>query len=170
MSGNGFNFGKKTVPVQIAAAEYTPPDSLKYVQPVNEPTPDWEDVRQQYPEHSTVVEVPVSVDKPIKAWVLPAKRGYQRTITVDLIANISQPVEIVPASPKIRRAWISVSGASVVIGEMEQVMDPQGADGFTFYGITAPVPFEGFEKPLYGVVAVGGTKQTVSVRYEFWAD
>lgn len=153
-----------------AAASYRPPDSLKYVHPVNSPEPDWEDVRQTYPEHSPVLEIPVCVEKPIKAWALPAKRGYQRTITVDLIANISSPPEIVPASPKIRRAWVSVSGASVVIGTKEQVMDPQGADGFTFYGVTAPVPFEGFEEPLFGVVAVGGTKQTVSVRYEFWAD
>lgn len=166
-------FDRKHIPVQqqVGAAEYTPPDSLKYPQPVNSPEPNnWEDVRQTYPEHAGVTEVPVYVDKPVKSWILPAKRGYQRTITVDLIANISSPPEIIPASPKIRRAWVSVSGASVVIGTKEQVMDPQAADGFTFYGVTPPVPFEGFEEPLYGVVAVGGTKQTVSVRYEFWAD
>lgn len=167
--GVGFNFGKK-VPVVLTPAEYTAPDSLKYVQPVNEPEPGWDDVRQSYPEHAEVTEIPVGIGKPVKAWVLPAKRGYQRTITVDLIANVSQPPEIVPASPKIRRAWISVSGTNVVIGTREQVMDSQGADGFTFYGITSPVPFEGFEESLYGVVAVGGAKQTVSVRYEFWAD
>jgi len=177
MSGGvGFDFGfikkKSVLPVGGGqAAQYTPPDSLKYPQPVNAPTPqDWEDVRQYYPEDSVVTEVPVCVEKPIKAWTLPAKRGIQRTITVDLIANISSPPEIVPANPKIKRVWISVSGANVVIGTKEQVMDAQGADGFTFYAATAPTPFEGFEEPLYGVVAVGGSKQTVSVRYEYWAD
>jgi hypothetical protein len=166
------NFGgRRVVSEHAGAAEYTAPDSIKHVQPVNAPTPDWEDVRQEYPEYSPVHEIPVCIEKPVLAWVLPAKRGYQRTITVDLLSNVSTPVEIVPANPKIKRAWISVSGASVVIGELEQVKDANGADGFTFYAASAtPVPFEGFEEPLYGVVATGGTKQTVSVRYEFWAD
>lgn len=155
-----------------AAAQYTPPQREMHPQPVGQPQPeDWEDVRQAYPQESIVTEIPVRIDRPVKAWVLPSKRAQQDTITVDLIANVSQPPEIVPASPKIKRAWIAVSGASVVLGTKEQVMDPQGAHGFTFYAAsTAPVPFEGFEEALYGVVAVGGSKQTVSVRYEFWAD
>lgn len=151
------------------AANYPPPDTMKYPQPVNTPTPDWEDVRQTYPEYSPVLEVPVCVERPIMAWVLPAKRGMGRTFTVDTLANVSNPNEVIPANPKLRRVILVAGGAGVVVGTREQVVDANGADGFTLPNGT-PVTWEGFEEPLYAVVQTAGTKTTLSVRYEYWAD
>jgi len=136
-------------------------------QPVNQPVPDWEDVRQAEPYPQ--VTVPVEVVGPIGVWAMPAKRGVNHQFKLDTLANMSgNAPEVVPADPRIKRAILSASTATVVVGTQEQVKDPQSPDGFVLPSGQA-IPWEGFEEPLYAVANTAGAA-VLSVRYEFWAD
>ena len=140
---------------------------VHYPQPVNQPVPDWEEVRQSEPYPQ--VTVPVEVSGPVAAWVLPAKRGVNHSFTVDTLANMQgNSPEVIPADPRIKRAWITASTATVVVGTQEQVKDPQAPKGFVLPQ-NNPMPWEGFEDPVYAVANTAGPA-VVSVRYEFWAD
>lgn len=177
-TGIGFDFGfgkKKAVQPQPNAAEYTPPDSLKYVQPVNEPEPDWEDVRQQYPEHSAVTEIPVTVDKPIKAWNLPAKRSVMHSYHVPAVGTGAIAIELIPADPRIKNAYIvsdSNNPGAIYLGTREQVSMSGGAGGDPYFynGSNMLGPWQGFQEPVYAIAQTGTSVNIVNVRLEFWAD
>lgn len=177
-SGIGFDFGfgkKKATVAQPSAAEYTPPDSLKYVQPVNDPEPaDWEDVRQQYSEYTTLTEIPVCVEKPIKAWVLPAKRSYIRSFHVPAVGVGVLPVEIVPADPRIKNAFITSDPSNpgaIYLGTREQVSSAGGGgDAYFYNGSNTLGPWQGFQESVYAIAQTGTSVNIVNVRLEFWAD
>lgn len=138
----------------------------KIPQPISTPTPDWEVVREQ--DDVQMHCVPVEVRGIIPTWSLPAKHGTTRTITVDALSAIPVPLELIPADPRLKRVWISATGTTVVVGTKEQVSKQGSPDGYSFMN-TQPMPWEGFREPLYGVCTTAGP-QTVSLRYEYWAD
>lgn len=135
----------------------------KIPQPTESYAPDWEDVRQVEP---VMRSVPVQIDGIVSTWSLPAKRSANHNFGVNTLAVIPAPVELIPADPRIKRAWISSSAAGVTVGTQQQVMNQNGANGFVL-PIGLPMPWEGFEQALYGV---GTGAAIVSVRYEYWAD
>lgn len=163
--------------MSTGAAEYTPPDSLKYPQQVNAPDPDWEDVRQQYPEHSVVTEIPVSVDKPVKTWNLPAKRGIWRSFHIPAFndSNHARPIEIIPADPRIKNAWIQADGnnpGEIYLGTQEQValVAVGDSDAFFYSGSQPLGPLQGFQDAVYAYANNGASVNILSVRLEYWAD
>jgi len=135
-------------------------------QPVSTPTPDWETIRQQDDVQMHVV--PVDIRGIVPTWSLPAKYGACRTITVDALSVISMPFEVIPADPKLKRVWISASGTTVIVGTKEQLMKTGTPEGYNFL-VSTPMPWEGFKEPLYAICSTVGP-QTVSLRYEYWAD
>lgn len=138
----------------------------KYPQPVGTPTPDWEVVREYDPV--TLRSVPVKIDGIIPTWSLPAKSSTNRSIVVDALSVISQPLPLIEADPRLKRVWISATGTTVIIGTEEQVKKQGGPEGFNMPA-GFPMPWEGFSDQLYGVCSSVGP-QTVSLRYEYWAD
>jgi hypothetical protein len=181
MSGGlGFDFGlskKKGAVAPQGEAQYTPPDSLKYAQPVNTPSPeDWEDVRQYYPEHAGVTEVPVSIERPVMVWNLPAKHSIVRSFHVPAVAAGVVPTELIPADPRIKSAWIvsdSNNPGAIYLGTKEQVTlvaSGAGSDAYFYNGSTPLGPWQGFDQPLYAVAQTGSSVNIVNIRLEFWAD
>jgi hypothetical protein len=138
----------------------------KIPQPVSIPTPDWETVREQDDVEMHVV--PVDIRGIVPTWSLPAKYGTNRSITVDALSAIPVPLELIPADPRLKRVWISATGTTVVVGTKEQIMKTGVPDGFSFSS-TVPMPWEGFKESLYGICTTAGP-QTVSLRFEYWAD
>lgn len=149
-------------PGENAAAQYTPPQGLKYPQPVNDPTPDWDEVRQEHPAEYKLNEIPVCIKNTPTVYPMPAKRASMTTISV-----VNSPVELIPADPRLKRAWISAGNNGVVVGTREQVVSVNSAQGFALPA-GQPMPWEGFEEAVYGINP-GGTV-LVSMRYEYWAD
>lgn len=145
------------------AASYWPPEGLKFPQPAGEPTPDWEEVRQQ--DQPTMRPVPVEVKGFVPVWNLPAKSSTVHKHQVDTLVNKPQGQLIVDADPRLKRAWIS-SGIAFTYGTQEQIVTTKGMDGFDV-PIGLPIPLEGVKEPIYAMAAAPGF---VSVRYEYWAD
>lgn len=178
--GFDFGFGKKKAVVQgdagAGAAQYTPPEGLKYPQPVNEPTPDWEDVRQEYPQYPVVNEVPVTVKLPVKAWSLPAKRAIVRSFHVPPIGSAGVlPLEIIPADPRIKNAYITSSPnnpGGIFLGTKEQVATQivANSDAYFYENSQTLGPWQGFNEALYAVAESGSSTNIINVRLEFWAD
>lgn len=158
------------------AAQYEPPDSLKYPQPVNVPTPDWEDVRQEYPEYSTVTKVPVCIDEPVVVWDLPAKRSVLRSFHIPAVNAAGViPVEIIPADPRIKNAFVTSDGANpgaIFLGTMEQVTGTirGDSDAYFYNGSTPLGPWQGFQEPVYAIAQTGTSVNIVNIRLEYWAD
>lgn len=155
-----------------SVGQYAVPDGPKIPQPRNTQTPsDWDTVRQYetLPE-AEMRAIPVELKGIPAVYALPAKRAVGRTLTVDALSVIKQPVEVISADPKLRAVHISATGTTVVIGTQEQIM--KGVlgtpDGFTIQS-TSPMRWEGFETSLYAACNAVGP-QTISVRYEYWAD
>ena len=132
----------------------------KFPRPPGEPTPDWEDVRQE--EESVVHSVPVDVQGIVPVWALPAKRSTVNAVSVDTLVVIPNPNELIPADPRVRRAQV-VSGIPFTLGTMEQLLNKVG---FTVPANTI-LTMEGFEESIH---VVGSAAGVVSVRFEYWSD
>ena len=131
------------------------------------PTPeDWEIVQQTEQYEPQVV--PVDVKGIVATYNLPAKYSVMRGISVDTLANIPVPNEIIPADRRLKRVWIWAPFADVIVGTLEQVMKQPSPDGFNLPQ-NVPMTWEGFDKPIYGITTASGVV-TVWVRYEYWAD
>lgn len=130
---------------------------------------DWELVRQQEAYEPHVV--PVNVKGITVVRELPAKAGRGHTYNVPLPTDPNGPKEIIPADPRIRNAFIltpTSNPGSIVMGTLEQVKAAT-PDGFTIPNGVFIGPFQGFDEPVFAV-ALTGTTNTVSLRYEYWAD
>lgn len=133
-----------------------------------EPTPPIDDVRQ-YPTRVDPHTVPVSIKEPVPVRLMPGLRGFSRTYPVDILGNIApnNMNEILPGDPRIKSAILVASLATIWVGTLEEVGQPNGPSGFLMPANT-PVPWDGFETPLYAVSTVGAG--TVAVRYTLWGD
>lgn len=134
---------------------------------VTETPEEWGTVRQQQ-EYYHPQTVPVCIDDPIATWSLPAKRSSMYTVTYDQLSFLNPPLELIPADPRIKNAWIMASGTNCIVGSLEQVMNANRPLGFTMPANT-PMKWEGFEQALFAVANSAGSG-TVSVRIEYWAD
>lgn len=138
-------------------------------QGVPKPAPDLEVIRQE--ETPPVMKsVPVYLDRIAYVHPLPAKYASMHNVTVDQLATIPIPNELVPADPKLKRVWITCTAAAgnVVVGTQEQVKSITGPKGFPLPQNT-PMSWEGFREPLYGIATVAGPF-VVSLRFEYWAE
>jgi hypothetical protein len=136
--------------------------------PVSEPTPDWEEVRQQDP---VVHSIPVEVQGIVTAHDLPAKRSVMRTITVPGLGT-AQPVEVVPGDPRIKNVWfftVTGNASNVILGSREQANVIPIPDGFILTPNWIIGPLQGFEEGVYAISSTSANN-LISVRYEFWAD
>lgn len=141
----------------------------KNPQPVPMPAPDLEYVRQEeFPP--PVKAVPVGIEGIVYNVAMPAKYSSMQNVTVDQLSAINPPNELIPADPKLRRAWITCTAAAgnVVVGTREQVIKATGPTGFPLPQ-NVPMAWEGFREPIYGVSTVAGPF-VVSLRFEYWAD
>lgn len=135
--------------------------------PPGNPSPDWEEVRQEDQEH-VMHAVPVDVRGIVPTRELPAKRSDMRGMQVGSLTDIPQPNELIPADPRLKAVWITSPFANLVVGTLEQVMKQPSPDGFPVPQ-NFPMRWEGFDRPVYGVTTTNGAYQ-VGLRYEYWAD
>jgi hypothetical protein len=135
----------------------------KIPRPVSEPTPDWEEVRQQ--DDVLMHVVPVDVKGIVATWSLPAKRSTMQIININTLAAMNQPIELIPADPRMKRAIITASTA-FTIGTREQIQAVNGGQGFNVPANTL-FTLEGVNDPIVGIAAA---PVAVSVRYEYWSD
>lgn len=131
------------------------------------PTPENWEIVQQSEEYSPQI-VPVNVHGIVPTLTLPAKYSNMRGITVDTLANVPTPQEIIPADRRLKRVWIWAPFADVIVGTMEQVKRQPSPDGFNLPQ-NFPMAWEGFDQPIYGITTSAGVV-TVWVRFEYWAD
>lgn len=158
------------------AASYRPPEGLKFPQPPGEATPDWVDVRQQ--DQAIMKPVPVRIDGFTPVWELPAKRSIFRSFSVPVFSTPAQPIEVIPADPRIKDVWIVADTANpghMYLGTHEQLSTLYGSgscDGLFLAGGFAIGPLQGFsDTPIYAVaITSGGSANTLSVHISYWAD
>lgn len=142
--------------------------------PIQEPTPDWQEVRQSEDYSPVVVSVKnvgVSNVRP-----LPAKRSVMRQIRVPYFGDVNSPppIEIIPGDPRIKNVWLQASGnnpGDIFMGTYEQVKVAVTAttDAFRLFSSDILGPLQGFEDSVYAYASVAGTN-ILSVRIEYWAD
>lgn len=143
--------------------------------PTQEPTPDWQDVRQSEDYSPVIVSVKNVGVSNVRG--LPAKRSVMRQIMVPFWGDTSNPppIELVPADPRIKHVWLQSWGSNpgvIFVGTQEQVRrsaNGVATDAFRYDGNAIWGPLEGFQEPMYAYASVAGTN-IVSVRIEYWAD
>lgn len=137
-------------------------------------TPEWGEVRD-YETHYEPTTVPVKLTGTTIVDERPAKRSIMRQLNVPAWSDGVQPLEIVPADPRIKHVWLQSWGSNpgvIFLGTREQVIKNNGnnaTDAFRYDGSSIWGPLEGFEEPLYAFASVAG-QNILSVRIEYWAD
>lgn len=145
-------------------------DNGQEIRPVGMPTPSPEaDMVRQY-DQPVMKAVPVKIDSVVYTADTPARYSSETNVAVGTLAANPTPNEVIPADPKLKRVWISSSGAdgTVVIGTKEQVTGPNGPVGFALPAFK-PMPWEGFREARYAVMTTGGPA-VLSLHFEYWAD
>lgn len=124
----------------------------------DESTPELEDLQQLPEEH---IKVPVRVVDPVQVQQLPSRHGVSRSFGT--AATDGEPVPLLGADLRRRRAVIIAASASIYVGEREMVKS--GAAAIWPAGV--PLVIEHTEQ-VYARAATGTA--TVSVISENWAD
>lgn len=126
-------------------------------------TPELEAVQQEEADDGRLM-VPVRVLEvagPVRVQVLPSRHGVSRSWTTN--ATDPEPVPLLGADLRRRRASIVATGAAVYVGEREMVK----AGAAALWPADVPLIVEHTEQ-LYARAATGTA--TVSVVSENWAD
>lgn len=127
-----------------------------------ESTPDLEDIQQEEEERALVVPVRVvEALSPVRVQLLPSRHGVSRSYGT--AATDADPIPLLGADLRRRRATIVAIGADIYVGEKELVRAAEAA----LWPAGVPLVLEHTEM----VYAQAATETaTVSVISENWAD
>lgn len=129
---------------------------------MSESTPDLEDLYQEEDERVIVVPVRlIEAESPVRVQLLPSRHGVSRSYTT--AATDAEPIPLLGADLRRRRATIVALGAEIYVGDREMVKSSQAAR----WPSSVPLVIEHTEM-IYARAATGSA--TVSVVTENWAD
>lgn len=129
---------------------------------MNESTPELEEIQQDEEERALVVPVRVvEVWSPVRVQLLPSRHGVSRSFTSS--ATDAEPIPLLGADLRRRRATIVAIGADVYVGDRELVKTAQAAR----WPAGVPLVIEHTEQ-VYARAA--SASATLSVISENWAD
>lgn len=132
-----------------------------------DPNPDSSDVWQNEEEYGRPVTVPVCVENPVRTQELPTRLGSMRTAAVPALDVGGQPVRLLSADPRRRRAVVYL-GANQTLQLGATQKECIGPFAFQIAsGATSPLLLEFFScDELWAVRATVAT--TVGVIEERW--
>ena len=140
------------------------------VDPGNPSTPEWHEVKQEYPIGNPAVDVDC-INTPVRVQQLPSRLGISRTYRTD--GTI--PVPLLNADDRRRQAVIlamlttsgdSATSAGIYVGSEQDVRSSDAA----IWPYNVPLRIEHAEKVYVRAVGTVTTPVNVSLISENWAD